>query len=232
MFNVTNVNPENQNLPENDVETTDNPAADSSGLPLRGLAMVLIAVAVLLGLGGLYALTQTGDDNAAGDAGSAEQATETTVSQPQQQASETAGQEPEETPGERSEDDEQTPAPAGQGDNQPAGGANADAPVTVNVLNNSTVGGLAERIHGDLAADGRRVGEHGNLPENVAIVSETTVFFQPGDQAGERAANELAEQIGSRNGVPATAKPYIDGLPDEVTGDGQIVLVLIGEVSI
>jgi len=60
---VTNVNPENQS---------------SSGLPLRGLAMVLIAVAVLLAMWGLYASTQNSSDTADG-AGSATSADTTAV---------------------------------------------------------------------------------------------------------------------------------------------------------
>lgn len=71
---VTNVNPDN---PENvDQETTgssSSAAAAGGGLPLRGFAMVLIAVAVGLGLWALYALTQgDGSDQASQTAASSE----------------------------------------------------------------------------------------------------------------------------------------------------------------
>lgn len=67
---MTNVNQDSGSTPA----TKSSGASAGAGLPLRGLAMVLIAVAVLLGLWGVYALTQTGDETTATNAGSTETA--------------------------------------------------------------------------------------------------------------------------------------------------------------
>ena len=100
----------------------------------------------------------------------------------------------------------------------------------VNVLNNSTVDGLAEDIYDRLEEEGIAVGEHGNLPGEVATLKETTLYYHPGDIAGERAARDLGDRIGDTNGVPVRIEPNIDGLPEETTGPGKVTLALIGEV--
>ena len=61
MAGVTDVN--NETPPDQDGSRAASGGA--SGLPLRGLAMVLIAVAVLFGLWALYSFTQGGDERTA-----------------------------------------------------------------------------------------------------------------------------------------------------------------------
>lgn len=67
--------------------------AAAGGLPRRGLAMILIAVAALLLLWALWAMTQKGDDdNAADNAASTETSTSTEVVAPSPAASQADGQ--------------------------------------------------------------------------------------------------------------------------------------------
>lgn len=67
---MTNVNPENSASPaSSDAPASAAPASAASApkLPVRGLAMVLIAVAVMLGMWGLYAMTSDKSENVASE---------------------------------------------------------------------------------------------------------------------------------------------------------------------
>jgi len=207
---VTNVNPENQS---------------SSGLPLRGLAMVLIAVAVLLAMWGLYASTQTSSDTADGTgiAGSATSSDTATVAtrpdEPDQPASPEAETEADaaETAA-REEGDVDKPQPPA------APPALAPEPERLNVLNNSTVPNLAANVADRLREDGFQVGEVGNLPDH--ILPETTVFFQPGNAPAEQRARELADRLGG------VAREYEGFLPEITAGRNDLTLVLVNEVAL
>ena len=210
---VTNVNPENQS---------------SSGLPLRGLAMVLIAVAVLLAMWGLYASTQNSSDTADG-AGSATSADTTAVATaPGQSASPEADRDATTT------DDADTDADAADAEareedvekQQPPAPRPAPAPEPerLNVLNNSTVPNLAAQVADRLREDGFEVGEVGNLADH--ILPETTVFFQPGNAAAEQRARELADR---RGGV---AREYEGFLPENTAGRNDLTLVLVNQVAL
>lgn len=203
----------------------------NSGLPLRGLAMVLIAVAVLLGLWGLYALTQDDTTDTAATNGTQ---TTTVPADPTDTAPGTGpGSTPgddapgddEPAPGEEAgerEDGKRTPPPA-----RPAGsGAPAPAPERVNVLNNSIVPNLAAEISEQLTVEGYDVGEVGNLPDDVEILPETTVFFQPDNAAAEQRARELADRV---DGV---ARVYIPSLPEETDGANDLTLVLVDQITL
>lgn len=262
---MTNVNPEN---------STNQPAPEgkdaAGGLPLRGLAMVLIAVAVLLGLWGLYSLTQ-GDGNGTVATSGDEAETSATIEQGGTGDAGDADQDPNapdaaaEDGGDDGSEGEDGEAAAGNGrdgaeadaddderdarrddedgrdtrgeaaaSDRSAGaagaGTSAKSEPVVNVLNNSTVNGLAEDIYDRLEEEGIAVGEHGNLPGEVTTLKETTLYYHPGDIAGERAARDLGDRIGDTNGVPVRIEPNIDGLPEETTGPGKVTLALIGEV--
>lgn len=202
MTTVTNVNPENQS---------------SSGLPLRGLAMVLIAVAVLLAMWGLYASTQ---DSSSGDAGAAA-TTETVV------AGQTTGPASSDAPAPASETEDA--AESAPGESTPAQApapapAATSAPARLNVLNNSTVPNLAADVADRLRADGFEVGEVGNMPDH--ILPETTVFFQPGNADAEQRARELAERVGG------VARVYEGFLPDGTDGPNDLTLVLVDQVAL
>ncbi|GAB3946053.1 LytR C-terminal domain-containing protein [Corynebacterium tapiri] len=239
---MTNVNPENDHGRTEGSHAVKRGGAAAAGLPLRGLAMVLIAVFILLGLWGLYALTQKGDDS--NQAASSNSTTAISSSAPQNEAAPSSGQRvPPATAPASPSASAPAAAPAAPGQPAPAPGAetgaaagagagSAAAQPTVNVLNNSTVGGLAERVFNDLKAQGTHVGNHGNLPGDSVRLPETTVFYQPGDAAGEKAARDLADRIAKTNGVPATAKPNDAALPKDVVKPGDITLALIGDIHI
>lgn len=232
MTSVTDVNQDNQ----------------TSGLPLRGLAMVLIAVALLLGLWGLYALTQDNDSDPSTAADSngtatapAEQGAEDAdpadapdgerepgADAPAGTAEAPADGDAEAEAGERDDAandpgrdnaEANAPAPAGEGSS-----GKAPAPERLNVLNNSTVPNLAAEVSEILSEEGHRLGEVGNLADE--IMPENTVFFQPGNADAEERARKLADRVGG------VAREYIDTLPDETEGANDITLVLVGQIAL
>ena len=150
-----------------------------SSVPKRGLAMILIAVAILLGLWGVYAMTQSGKDD--GD---------TAVQEQQNQQQDQGGR----SPGDKSRypntGSPTNPANPTEGANQDSAdkkdaadnnAANKERMTaeneTVNVFNNSTVPNLAADVSGALEGQGARIGEVGNITEAQAVLTENTVFF-------------------------------------------------------
>ena len=255
---MTDVNNEN-------VETSGEAqaASSASGLPLRGLAMVLIAVAVLFGLWALYSFTQGGDDNASGTAsdttqGQTEGAAPGNGSATAPVDAESQADGPVEDPanpedpnapaganGAENPDAANDPAAEGAEGAEGAAGAAAGAPaaqaggasaspedVTVNVVNNSTITGLAEETYNLLRDQGYNVGEHGNLPEQDLDnpLPETTVFYEEGDAAGQQAAEQLAQELADTYRVPTTTAPNIEQLPEGTAQPGHVTLALIGEL--
>lgn len=237
---VTGVTNETVDNSENEAtQSADKGAAAGTTLPLRGFAMVLIAVAVMFGLWALYAFTQ--DD-------SSDQASQNTSEQTDSAGSNQAGEQEPGTVGadtaEQSTDvappaddadkpeqdgadrDEAKPAPErpeareadAKGASVSGGSGNAApaAPLKINVLNNSMTQGLAADVADRLLADGRELGEVGNFSEE--ILPETTVFFPKGKADAEQVARELADEY---DGV---ARENSNILPDK-TRDG-ITIVL------
>ena len=92
--------------------------------------------------------------------------------------------------------------------------AAARAPLTV--LNNSTIRGLADRAAGEVQNQGWQVAQVGNFGGRLAA---TTVYYTPGDGAGQAAANELAREFPQIDQV----LPRYAGLPPTPAG---IVLVV------
>ena len=90
----------------------------------------------------------------------------------------------------------------------------ARAPLTV--LNNSTIRGLADRAAGEVQNRGWQVAQVGNFGGRLAA---TTVYYTPGDGAGQAAANELAREFPQIDQV----LPRYAGLPPTPAG---IVLVV------
>ena len=90
----------------------------------------------------------------------------------------------------------------------------ARAPLTV--LNNSTIRGLADRAAGEVQNQGWQVAQVGNFAGRLAA---TTVYYTPGDGAGQAAANELAREFPQIDQV----LPRYAGLPPTPAG---IVLVV------
>lgn len=86
--------------------------------------------------------------------------------------------------------------------------------MTVHVLNNSTIQGLAAKAKEQLTRQGYRVGQVGNYSRSV--VPQNTVYYTDNEQQ----ARELAEKVG---GV-AQQRPA--DLPSETAGPGSLVVVL------
>ncbi|AEX79650.1 LytR C-terminal domain-containing protein [Corynebacterium diphtheriae] len=153
-------------------------------LPLRGIAMILIAVALMLGAWGVYSVTSD-NSSSAPKTSTAETSEQTPAEKSAPQApaaSDTPA--PSDAPGESAAPAEKAPA------DRPADKPAAERPVPVRVLNNSTVQGLAAQVADTLRSHGIDVVEVGNLPD--AVVPETTVFYPAGHQAQ---AQKIADQL-------------------------------------
>ena len=203
-------------------------------LPLRGVAMILISVALLLAMWGIYSMTG-GKSAKVHNAASTDSATASAMSiQPAAPAGPVTSAPG--VPAPSSEAPAPASAPAGAaasgaaapGASGGAGTAGAGAAgaagastsagdksaVTVHVLNNSTIQGLAAKAKEQLTSQGYRVGQVGNYSRSV--VPQNTVYYTDNEQQ----ARELAEKVG---GV-AQQRPA--DLPAETAGPGSLVVVL------
>lgn len=218
--NVTNVNPEKS------IETGAHAAPEkaAAGMPLRGVAMVLIAVAVMLGLWGLYSLSYGSSDKESSSAspdatmsapveGSAA-ATPSGQAGPSEESKDAAG---DSRPAEEAPvAEEQAPAAA-------PGNGNAERDpkdIKVAVLNNSGEAGKANFEADRLKGDGFNIGYVGNLPGDLRTVPKTTVFFPSGDGAAESLAREVAAVY------QADVAPIEGKFPSEATADNGIIVAL------
>ena len=244
---MTNVNPENSASSADRARhaaESDSAAAPASAskLPLRGVAMVLIAVAVMLGMWALYAMTSDSSEDTAQDA----PANDAAVSGPATggaegdahtggaagEADKTKDADENERPADTDADSENAAeAGAEHGENAEAGApaGNADRPqaeIPVNVYNNSGRVNYAADEAERLKSKKFRVAEVGNISDDVLVAPQTTIFFPQGDAAAENLAKEVAAQYYGGN-VPAEAiTPY----PAELTGDytkGDAVVVVL-----
>ena len=198
-------------------------------LPLRGVAMILISVALLLAMWGIYSMTggkSAKVHNAASTDSAAASAVSVQPAAPVGPATSAPG-----VPAPSSEAPAPAPAsgaaapgaPGGAGTAGTAGAAGAagastsagdKSAVTVHVLNNSTIQGLAAKAKEQLTRQGYRVGQVGNYSRSV--VPQNTVYYTDNEQQ----ARELAEKVG---GV-AQQRPA--DLPAETAGPGSLVVVL------
>lgn len=202
-------------------------------LPLRGVAMILISVALLLAMWGIYSMTG-GKSAKVHNAASTDSATASVVpAQPAAPAGPVTSAPGVPAPSSGAPAPASAPAPAGaaaSGAAAPgapsgatagtagAAGASTSAgdksAVTVHVLNNSTIQGLAAKAKEQLTRQGYRVGQVGNYSRSV--VPQNTVYYTDNEQQ----ARELAEKVG---GV-AQQRPA--DLPAETAGQGSLVVVL------
>lgn len=200
----------------------------SSGPPLRGLAMILTAVAVVLILWGAFSFF-SGDDD--GDAGTTGAGTSTTAGAPA--AGETSGGNPGEAATGNPVVSDTTPAPPASGDD---GGAASDSVVVdkasarVTVLNNSTTA-IAEPAADRLRESGWSGVGFGNLQGRIEGVSEASRVYYPRDDAvAKAAAEEVAGELGLQ-AVEGDAN-YYDRFGEAVVReggrpDGGVVVVLV-----
>lgn len=193
---------------------SDGSGEAGNGVPLRGLAMVLIFIAILLAGWGFYSMF-TGDSEDV-----AVEETEVTVEE------EPVEPEPAPAPeGDPAQEGEEAPLPDGDlpDDAEPEAPAPADRGATnVLVLNNSTFPGWAEETGGMLHVEQNwaRVSD-GNLAADNTGIMEPTVFYNEADPAQRAAAEEIAAE---NNWVAA---PRTDLLGDQPMD--AVVIVMAGE---
>ena len=201
-------------------------------LPLRGVAMILISVALLLAMWGIYSMTggksakvhnAASTDSAAASAVSVQPAAPAgpVTSAPGVPAPSSGAPAPASAPAGAAASGAVAPGTSGgAGTAGAAGAAGAStsagdkSAVTVHVLNNSTIQGLAAKAKEQLTRQGYRVGQVGNYSRSV--VPQNTVYYTDNEQQ----ARELAEKVG---GV-AQQRPA--DLPAETAGPGSLVVVL------
>jgi len=196
--------------------------------------MILISVALLLAMWGIYSMTG-GKSAKVHNAASTDSAAASAVSiQPAAPAGPVTSAPGVPAPSSGAPAPASAPAPAGAvasgaaapgssggaGTAGTAGAAGAStsagdkSAVTVHVLNNSTIQGLAAKAKEQLTRQGYRVGQVGNYSRSV--VPQNTVYYTDNEQQ----ARELAEKVG---GV-AQQRPA--DLPAETAGPGSLVVVL------
>lgn len=203
-------------------------------LPLRGVAMILISVALLLAMWGIYSMTggksakvhnAASTDSAAASAVSIQPAAPAgpVTSAPGVPAPSSGAPAPASAPAGAAASGAVAPGTSGGATAGTAGAAGAagastsagdKSAVTVHVLNNSTIQGLAAKAKEQLTRQGYRVGQVGNYSRSV--VPQNTVYYTDNEQQ----ARELAEKVG---GV-AQQRPA--DLPSETAGPGSLVVVL------
>lgn len=220
-------------------------AVAAGGVPKRGLAMILIAVAALLLLWGIYAMTQNrGADNDAAPAATTTAATETVANTgaPDAGAGAGAGQtgaqnataadgaNPQDPNAPRA-DDPNAPAPAPA----PAAGGTAltAANAEVFVFNNSGVPNAASDTAARLdpqfnVANNSPDPATMNMPEQqYGVFPETTVFFDPQVPGAEQVAADIAQRVG---GVPRANNDLpqgTTGLPEPAAGNSNAITVVL-----
>lgn len=198
-------------------------------LPLRGVAMILISVALLLAMWGIYSMTggksakvhnAASTDSAAASAMSVQPAAPVgpATSAPGVPAPSSEAPAPASAPAGAAASGAAAPGASGGAGTAGAAGASTSSgdksAVTVHVLNNSTIQGLAAKAKEQLTRQGYRVGQVGNYSRSV--VPQNTVYYTDNEQQ----ARELAEKVG---GV-AQQRPA--DLPAETAGPGSLVVVL------
>ncbi|WP_245718487.1 LytR C-terminal domain-containing protein [Nocardia miyunensis] len=183
--------------------SNQNPAP--GGLPLRALAMVLIAVAIVFAGLGAMSLTQSQADSSA----SSDSATTTSA-----QAATTSAQA---AAASTSHSASSSAAATTTTTTTTTAAGAVDKSIPVRVLNNSTVAGLAAKTKTKLTANGWNVTGTGNYASGV--LSKTTVFYEnsPHQQA---TAQAIASQLGG------IAQPRTSALSG--SAPGIIVIVTDG----
>lgn len=181
-----------------------NPNSPAGGPPLRALAMVLIALAIVFaGIGAMsLSSSDSSDSSAASTSQSSSVAPTTTAAQ---QNSTQAGTPPAST----------TAAPVTTTPTTTAA-AGVDKTLPVRVYNNGTVAGLAKKTGDQLSSEGYNITEVGNYPGGV--IPKTTVYY--GSSAKEQAlAKAIAAELG------CSAEPRFPGISDSPTG---VIIIVTG----
>lgn len=201
--------------------------------------MVLIAVAVMLGMWGLYKLTSEDSSDTASQTGASEAATlpAPAEGEPGAQGGK-PGSAAQQAPGESAQaSDPAAAGAAGEGENaadrdgydgaQGEAAKRAPKDIPVNVFNNSGRAGYADEESTKLKDRGFKVGEVGNLPGDVLTVPHTMVFYPAGDKDAEALARQTAAEFYGATAVPEGAvAEYPAELGENYTKGNAVVAVL------
>ena len=218
--------------------------------------MILIAVAALLLLWALWAMTQKGDDNNAASSASSETSTSATAEaapsaaqpgegQGQGAQDPNASQDPnapqdpnaEQREGDQAQDpnaqdpNAETPAPAPAPAPQGAQLDNASAQVFV--YNNSGIADLANRTADQLkgqfnVANQSQDAATMNMPEQqYGIFPETYVFFDPATPGAEQVAADIARRVGGTARAKNDIPEGAVGLPEQAANNRSAVAVVL-----
>ncbi len=173
------------------------------GPPLRALAMLLIALAIVFAGVGAFSLSGSGG----GDAASAPSTTAAGTSA----ASPAAVAAPNPTTAAASTAGATTTSGAAtsSGATTTSGAAGPDKSTPIHVFNNSDVQGLAARTAEKLTGAGWNVADTGNY--GATSITQTTVYY--GNSSAEKAA---AEEVASVLGT--TAQPRFAGIANSPSG--------------
>lgn len=188
----------------------DDSADDENlGLPLRGLAMILLAVAVLLIGWGVFSMTSK-------DSEESPQASQSQQSQPSQQGQpDQKGQQGQQVPAKQdasatspSESDKPKPedeqgsrenasaADRGEGEAAGAEGSVNKENTYVAVLNNSPIAGLAGDVANKMRDQQWNKTGVGNLPDESGTFPKSVVLYPKGNDAERQLAEQLASDLG------------------------------------
>ena len=218
--------------------------------------MILIAVAALLLLWALWAMTQKGGDNNAASSASSETSTSATAEaapsaaqpgdgQGQGTQDPNASQDPnapqdpnaEQREGDQAQDpnaqdpNAETPAPAPAPAPQGAQLDNASAQVFV--YNNSGIADLANRTADQLkgqfnVANQSQDAATMNMPEQqYGIFPETYVFFDPATPGAEQVAADIARRVGGTARAKNDIPEGAVGLPEQAANNRSAVAVVL-----
>lgn len=188
--------------------------------PMKAAGVALIGVAIIAAvIGGVSALSGDGS-NEAGPSGTPTQPGTSTGSQPPSGSTPTPP--PSSTPTNPNPTSPTPPSPTSPAPGQPTSGRPGQPGdqqagnkwVTVRVLNNSTIKGLADRAAEDFRGSGWTINEVSNYSQGT--IPTTTAFFRPGTDE-EAAAKQLAQEFGIK------AEPRFPGI--ESASPGVIVIV-------
>lgn len=188
-------------------DDTDN---ENLGLPLRGLAMILIAVAVLLIGWGVFSLSDK-------DSEETERASQTQQTQGQQGQQGEQAKQDEKAPASEGEDpkrpdaedaekpkleDERENPEGDRADGRPEGDAAAaeggvkKEDTYVAVLNNSPIAGLAGDVANKMRDQQWNKTGVGNLPDESGVFPTSVVLYPKGNDAERQLAEQLAKDLG------------------------------------
>lgn len=213
-------------------------SGEGSGLPLRGLAMILLAVAIVLIAWGGFSLFGGDKDNGSHTAQEQSSGNESSA-----QGGQSAGQEAPSSSAHAEASEEGKPGVEGKqgaqhgssaaqpnsgnsGEAQGQGTVNKDD-TQVTILNNSPVQGLANQTADKLKAQQWHKTNYGNLPDTSGAFSESVVLYPANDKNSKAAAEEIAKELGikaeERNAE--TDKLLADAHVSDGSQPGKVIVV-------